>query len=45
MVAIYANNDYAVKSLGWDIQYGIDEMMSTAWAWEKKLKALSAASS
>jgi len=26
-----------VKSLGWDIQYGIDEMMGTAWAWEKKL--------
>ena len=37
VVAIYANNDYAVKSLGWDIQYGIDEMMGTAWAWEKKL--------
>ncbi|WP_346236183.1 UDP-glucose 4-epimerase GalE [Niabella insulamsoli] len=38
VIAIYANNDYAVKSLGWDIQYGIDEMMSTAWEWEKALK-------
>ncbi len=37
VVAIYANNDYAVKSLGWNIRYGIDEMMGTAWAWEKKL--------
>jgi len=38
VIAIYANNDHAVKSLGWDIQYGLDDMMSTAWAWEKKLK-------
>ncbi len=38
VISIYANNDYAVKSLGWDIQYGIDEMMDTAWKWEQKLK-------
>lgn len=39
VVAIYANNDHAVSSLGWQIHYGIDDMMSTAWQWEEKLKA------
>jgi UDP-glucose 4-epimerase len=39
VVAIYANNDFAVKSLGWKIQYGIKEMMDTAWKWELKLKS------
>ncbi|MFT3902918.1 MAG: UDP-glucose 4-epimerase GalE [Niabella sp.] len=38
VIAIYANNDHAVKSLGWDIKYGIDDMMSTAWKWELKLQ-------
>lgn len=38
IMAIYANNDHAVKSLGWEIQYGIDDMMRTAWQWELKLK-------
>jgi len=38
IVAIYANNDHAVKSLGWEIKYGIDDMMLTAWKWEQKLK-------
>lgn len=39
VVAIYANNDAAVKKLGWKIQYGITEMMDTAWKWELKLKS------
>lgn len=39
IMAIFANNDYAVKNLGWDIKYGLDEMMLTAWKWEEKLKA------
>ncbi len=38
VVAIYANNDFAVKSLGWHIKYGLKEMMDTAWKWELKLK-------
>jgi UDP-glucose 4-epimerase len=37
IVAIYANNDYAVKKLGWTCQYDLDEMMRTAWEWEKSL--------
>ena len=38
VVAIYANNDYAVKTLGWQIKYSLDDMMKTAWDWEKKIK-------
>jgi UDP-glucose 4-epimerase len=38
VMAIYANNEYAVKTLGWEIKYGIEEMMSSAWKWEQKLK-------
>lgn len=38
VIAIYANNDLAVKSLGWEIKYGIKEMMSTAWKWEQSLQ-------
>lgn len=39
VVAIYANNDFAVQSLGWKIKYGLKEMMDTAWKWELKIKA------
>ena len=38
VIAIYANNDYAVTSLGWKIKYGLEDMMSTAWKWEQRLK-------
>ncbi|MBV4357954.1 UDP-glucose 4-epimerase GalE [Pinibacter aurantiacus] len=38
VVAIYANNSYAVKQLGWDLKYKLDDMMDTAWKWEVKLK-------
>ncbi len=24
--------------LGWDIRYGLEDMMSTAWKWEQRLK-------
>ncbi|MBZ4189484.1 UDP-glucose 4-epimerase GalE [Niabella beijingensis] len=37
VIAIYANNDHAVQSLGWEIKYGLDDMMRTAWEWEQKL--------
>ncbi len=40
VVAIYANNDAAVNKLGWKINYGITEMMDTAWKWELKLKEI-----
>ena len=38
VVAIYANNNYAVTTLGWDIRYDLKEMMRTAWEWELKVK-------
>lgn len=38
VVAIYANNDKAKTVLGWLPKYSLDEMMDTAWKWEKKLK-------
>lgn len=38
VIAIYANNDLAKNRLGWDPKYSLDEMMSTAWEWEQKLK-------
>jgi len=37
IVSIYANNDKAVKQLGWKCKYGLDEMMQTAWQWEQSL--------
>jgi UDP-glucose 4-epimerase len=38
VIAIYANNDLATTRLGWQIKYGLKEMMKTAWAWERKIK-------
>jgi len=38
VVAIYANNNFATSSLGWEIKYDLKEMMRTAWAWEQKIK-------
>lgn len=37
IVSIYANNDKAVSQLGWSCQYGLNEMMLTAWQWEQSL--------
>lgn len=39
VVAVYANNDLAKDRLGWDPRFSLDEMMSTAWKWELRLKA------
>ncbi len=39
VIAIYANNDLARTRLGWDPKFTLDEMMSTAWNWEQRLKA------
>lgn len=38
VVAIYANNNFAVQSLGWQIKYDLKDMMRTAWEWELKVK-------
>jgi UDP-glucose 4-epimerase len=38
VVAIYANNQFAVDELGWKLQYDLKDMMRTAWEWEQKVK-------
>jgi len=38
VVAIYANNDYARTQLNWETQYSLEDMLSTAWKWEQRLK-------
>jgi UDP-glucose 4-epimerase len=38
VVAIYANNNKAKEELGWQPKYNLEQMMSTAWKWEQKLK-------
>ena len=38
IVAIYANNEKAISKLGWKINYTIEDMMHTAWAWEKEVQ-------
>jgi UDP-glucose 4-epimerase len=38
VIAIYANNEKAVRELKWDIRYDLDTMMKTAWDWEVKIK-------
>jgi len=39
VVAVYADNTKAREVLKWEPQYNIDEMMRSAWAWEKAMKA------
>ena len=38
VIAVYANNSLAKNELGWELDYSLDDMMSTAWKWELKLK-------
>ena len=39
IMSIYANNDLAKDLLGWNLKYGLEEMVSTAWKWEQRLLA------
>ncbi|MCU0385608.1 MAG: UDP-glucose 4-epimerase GalE [Flavihumibacter sp.] len=38
VIAIYANNEHAVNELEWELKYNLEDMMDTAWRWEKKLQ-------
>lgn len=38
VIAIYANNNAARNILNWHPQYNLDDMMETAWKWEKRLQ-------
>lgn len=37
VVAIYANNTKAINELDWQIKYGLDEMIGSAWKWQQSL--------
>jgi UDP-glucose 4-epimerase len=39
VIAIYANNDMANKYLHWQPKYKLEDIMATAWKWQKRLKA------
>jgi UDP-glucose 4-epimerase len=39
IMAIYANNDLAKNILGWQPKYSLEDMVTTAWKWEQRLKA------
>ena len=39
VVSIYSNFERAAQKLGWQPNRGIEDIMSTAWAWEKKRSA------
>jgi UDP-glucose 4-epimerase len=35
--AVYANNEKAIKMLGWKPKYSLDDMMESAWKWQQHL--------
>jgi len=35
VIAVYANNRKAVDELGWQIRYNLEDMMRSAWNWER----------
>lgn len=39
VMAVYANNNLAREVLGWNPKYTLEDMMATAWKWERRLKA------
>jgi UDP-glucose 4-epimerase len=39
VVSIFANNDLAKNILGWQPRFSLEDIMATAWNWEKRLKA------
>ena len=39
VIAVYANNSLAKNTLNWIPRFSLDEMVSSAWKWELKLKA------
>lgn len=36
VVSVYADNSKAAQYLGWQPKYNIEDIMRTAWAWDKK---------
>jgi UDP-glucose 4-epimerase len=40
VIAIYANNEKAKNELGWEPQYSVKDIMTSAWKWEQYIKDL-----
>ncbi|MBS1651237.1 MAG: UDP-glucose 4-epimerase GalE [Bacteroidetes bacterium] len=38
VVAVYANNNLAIKKLNWKIKYSINDMMLSAWKWQQTIE-------
>ena len=38
VIAIYANNDFARRTLSWNLKFDLENMMRSAWDWEIKIK-------
>jgi UDP-glucose 4-epimerase len=41
IIKVWADTSYANKELGWKAEKGLEEMVRSAWEWEKKLKVKS----
>src|SRR5687767_501216 len=39
VVSVYANNDLAKEKLGWKPRFSLEDIMTSAWKWERRLKA------
>ena len=39
VVSVYANNDLAKEKLGWTPRFSLEDIMTSAWKWERRLKA------
>lgn len=39
VAAVYANNNLSREQLGWTPQYSLEDIMDTAWKWERRLRA------
>lgn len=39
IAAVYADNSKAIRELGWEVRYDLKEMMKSALAWERRLRA------
>ncbi|MCO5230806.1 MAG: UDP-glucose 4-epimerase GalE [Chitinophagales bacterium] len=37
VIEVYADNTKATQNLGWQLNYSIEDMMLSAWNWEKKM--------
>lgn len=40
VVRVYANTQKANKELEWKARFGLEDMVSSAWAWEKELREM-----